>query len=95
MRDAKEGLLVIAHGSIVPGAEHPGSADSLSGEGGDRSGRPALFLAEEFWVHKMRRVLREAAAAHPGIRLTEAAPLGTDPRLVEVVLERIAEAAVD
>jgi sirohydrochlorin ferrochelatase len=41
------------------------------------------------------RLAREAAARHRGVRVRVAEPLGTHPKLVEILLERLREAAGD
>lgn len=38
------------------------------------------------------RMAEEAAAAHPGISYVVAQPLGSDPRMIELVLHRVDEA---
>jgi sirohydrochlorin ferrochelatase len=37
------------------------------------------------------RLAAEAAAAHPGVPVTVTAPLGLDPRMTEIILDRIRE----
>ena len=39
------------------------------------------------------RLVREAAASHPGVRVRISDPLGLHPKLVDVILDRIDEAA--
>jgi sirohydrochlorin ferrochelatase len=42
-------------------------------------------------VRDLPRIVEEAARRHPAVRIRCAAPLGFDERLVEVLLERLAE----
>jgi len=43
-------------------------------------------------THDIPRLVREAAAAHPGLRVAISEPLGAHPKLVDVILDRIERA---
>jgi len=54
---------------------------------------PYFLTAGRHTRDDIPRLVREAAFAHPSLRLELCAPLGVHPRLVDVLLERIAEGA--
>lgn len=118
----KLGILVLAHGSEVPGGEialaelvaflrtesgavvevgylsfqSPSIAEAVAcllETGVDRLQVAPFFLAEGFLLRKAVRAAKEAALAlRPELDIKIASPLGQHPRLLDVVMDRIAEA---
>jgi sirohydrochlorin ferrochelatase len=54
---------------------------------------PFFLSPGQHWTLDIPRLADEAVAPHAGLRHLVAAPLGTHPGLVEILLERIAELA--
>ncbi len=52
---------------------------------------PYFLLPGKHWHEDIPRLAAEAAAKHPGIHFRVTAPFGHDPRLFEVIGERIAD----
>ncbi|PWK05956.1 sirohydrochlorin chelatase [Tumebacillus permanentifrigoris] len=115
----KLGIVVLAHGSEVPGSgeetlaelaaflrsesgavvevgylnfQSPRIAEAVTrvlAAGVDRVTVAPFFLSEGYL---MRKAVRQAKEAAHGVEIKIASPLGQHPRLLDVVLERMAEA---
>jgi sirohydrochlorin cobaltochelatase len=116
----KSGIVVLAHGSVVPGSGEealaelaaflraqsggvvevgylnfqspriPEAVARVAAAGVDRLTVAPFFLSEGFLLRKAIRQARDAAPA--GLELKIASPIGPHPRLLDAVLERMAEA---
>lgn len=70
----------------------PDAIDACAADGADEIVLAPWFLSPG--AHTLRdlpRIVEEAERRHPAVRIRCAAPLGFDDRLVEVLLERLAE----
>ena len=75
---------------------HPSLAEAIAaaaGEGLDQVIVVPFFLAPGVHVEQdIPRELEEARGRHPGMRILYARALGADPRIAEILLDRVAEA---
>jgi sirohydrochlorin cobaltochelatase len=53
---------------------------------------PYFLLAGNHTTRDIPEIMERAREAHPGIRLTMTAPVGPDPRLVDICVDRAVEA---
>lgn len=86
------GCLEFARPSLVPSIGE--AIDRCVAHGARRiAAVPLLLFAAAHAKRDMPREVELARARHPGAEIVLAEPLGDDPRLLEIVEERIAEAA--
>jgi sirohydrochlorin ferrochelatase len=96
VRARESGTLVLtAHLEVAP----PGIADAL----GECAAAGATDVVVLPWFlapgrhtsEDIPRLVAQAVRSHPGLRVRIGAPLGLDARLVELALERVAQARAD
>ncbi len=89
---APDRIVRVAHMELAP----PSLAEAVDicvAEGAEAIVVHPYFLAPG--AHSTRdipRLVREAAARHPGVEIRTSEPLGAHPELAGIVLERVAEA---
>jgi len=89
-----DAIVHVAHMEIVePDIAH--GIDACVADGADEIVVHPYFLAPgNHSTNDVPRLVREAAARHPGLRVRVSEPLGPHPKLVDVILDRV-EAAGD
>jgi len=82
-----------AHMELAPPSIAEGIAACVA-DGAEAIVVHPYFLAPgNHTTHDIPRLVREAAASHPGIEVRISEPLGLHPKLIDVVLARIADAS--
>jgi sirohydrochlorin ferrochelatase len=89
---APDVFVTCAHMELAPPDIAAGIA-ACAGAGADAVVVHPYFLAPgRHTTRDIPRLVREAAALHPGLDVRVSEPLGLHPKLVEVVLDRVAQA---
>ena len=86
---APDAIVHIAHMEIAePDIAH--GVDACVADGADEIVVHPYFLAPgNHSASDIPRLVREAAARHPGLRVRVSEPLGLHPKLVDVILDRV------
>lgn len=88
-------LVLIAHMELASPSLHE-AIDACAARGVEKVIVVPYFLtAGRHTRDDIPRLAREAALAHPSVRLELSPPLGPHPKLVDVILDRIAQASRD
>jgi sirohydrochlorin ferrochelatase len=84
-----DAIVHIAHMEIAePDIAH--GVDACAADGADEIVVHPYFLAPgNHSTNDIPRLVREAAARHPSLRVRMSEPLGLHPKLVDVILERV------
>ena len=91
---APDAIVRVAHMEIAE-PDIPHGVDACAAAGADELVVHPYFLAPgNHSTHDIPRLVREAAARHPGLRVRISEPLGLHPKLVDVILDRV-DAAVE
>jgi len=84
-----DAIVHVAHMEIAePDITH--AVDACAADGADEIVVHPYFLAPgNHSTNDIPRLVRDAAARHPGLRVRVSEPLGLHPKLVDVILDRI------
>lgn len=87
---APERRVHVAHMDVVPPSIAEGIDACVSDGARDIVVHPYFLGPGEHTRSDIPRLVEQAAARHPGVRVRVSEPLGLDDRLVELILDRIA-----
>jgi sirohydrochlorin ferrochelatase len=86
---AADAIVHIAHMELAM-PDIPQGVDACARDGADEIVVHPYFLAPgQHSIHDIPRLVHEAAARHPGLRVRISEPLGLHPKLVDVILDRV------
>ena len=84
-----ETIVHVAHMEIAE-PDIPHGVDACAADGADEIIVHPYFLAPgNHSTNDIPRLVRAAAARHPGLRVRVSEPLGVHPKLVDVILDRV------
>lgn len=91
-RRAPDRVIHVAHMELAPPSIAEGMAACVADGAAEIVVHPYFLGPGSHTRQDIPRLVAEAAAAHPGLRVRLSEPLGLDERLVDLVLARVAAA---
>lgn len=89
---APDRVVQVAHLELAPPTIAEGIAACVAAGADEVVVHPYFLGPGEHTTRDIPRLVEEAAARHPSVRVRVSEPLGIDERLVELILDRVAAA---